>query len=337
MIDEIIENGVNEIIKNTSNVKHAFNNKTILVVGGAGFLGSWLCDVFIKLNSKVICQDNYATGDIKNMNHLLSEENFRLFKFDVAKKVVDEKIDFVIHMASRPSPENYRLNMIDTLLTNSQGTKNTLDLAKKNSCVFLFTSTSEIYGDAKIIPTPEEYWGNVNPIGERSCYDEGKRFGEALCMAYKKEHKLDTRILRIFNTYGPRMRADGTYGRAISRFVYRALTNQKLPIFGDGKQTRSFCYITDTIRGILSTLIVKPSYSVINVGNNKEVTIKELADIILKLTSSNSKIVYQEKMPDDPRRRCPDITKAKKTLKWVPQVSLTDGLKQTIKWFKENY
>ena len=336
MIDKIIENDLDEIIKNTNNVKTVFKNKTILVTGGAGFLGSWLCDVFFKLNSKVICQDNYSTGSVKNINHLIGSNNFRLIRSDVSKKIVDEKIDFVIHLASRASPENYRLNRIDTLLTNSQGTKNALELAKKNLCVFLFSSTSEIYGDAKIIPTPEEYWGNVNPIGERSCYDEGKRYGEALCMAYKNEHKLDSRIVRIFNTYGPRMRADGTYGRAISKFVSRALTNQELQIFGDGKQTRSFCYITDTIRGILSTLLTKSPYSIINLGNDKEVSIKELADIILKLTASNSKIVYKEKMPDDPRRRRPDITKAKKVLKLVPNVSLSEGLTRTIKWFKEN-
>ena len=336
MIDNLIENDLDKIIKNTNNVKTVFKNKTVLVTGGAGFLGSWLCDVFFKLNSKVICQDNYSTGSVKNINHLIGSNNFRLIRSDVSKKIVDEKIDFVIHLASRASPENYRLNRIDTLLTNSQGTKNALELAKKNSCVFLFSSTSEIYGDAKIIPTPEEYWGNVNPIGERSCYDEGKRYGEALCMAYKNEHKLDSRIVRIFNTYGPRMRADGTYGRAISKFVFRALTNQELQIFGDGKQTRSFCYITDTIRGILSTLLTKSPYSIINLGNDKEISIKELADIILKLTSSNSKIVYKEKMPDDPRRRRPDITKAKKTLNWSPKVELSEGLERTIKWFKEN-
>jgi len=336
MDDPIINDDVNQIIEKLKKFENSFKGKKFLVTGGGGFLGSWVCDVLLKLGGKVTCQDNFASGIEYNIKHLLEHENFEFVKLDVREKIADGDFDFLIHMASRASPEDYNRYQVETLLTNSEGLKNVLEHTKKNKSICLFASTSEIYGDAKIIPTPEEYWGNTNSIGERSCYDEGKRYGEALCAAYKQENKVNVKIVRIFNTYGPRIRPDGLYGRALPRFVLRALNNEDIVIFGDGNQTRSFCYVSDTITGILLFLVNNSNQFVLNIGGRNEITINELAQTIIKHTNSKSKIKFAERMPDDPRRRSPDISKAKKVLDWKPIVSLEDGLEKTINWLSRN-
>ncbi len=306
--------------------------------GGAGFIGSWLCDSLITLGAKVICIDDLSTGLNQNIAHLKENPNFQFIQKD-ASNLDDsfENPDLILHLASRASPEDYQQNPIDTLNANSLGSYKLLELARKHDATILFTSTSEVYGDAKVIPTPEEYWGNVNPVGVRSCYDEGKRFGEALFMAYHRQYGLDTRIVRIFNTYGPRLRADGFHGRALSRFIIQALTDQDITVYGDGTQTRSFCYITDTVRAILLAIRNKKMKGeVLNIGNPTEISITELAKKILQITNSRSRITFKPRSKDDPERRCPDIRKAKNILGWQPIVSLDEGLQRTISWFKKN-
>lgn len=335
MLDDIILEDLTEIENKNQSYKKCFENKNILVTGGAGFLGSWMCDALLTMGARINCIDNYSSGVANNIEHLLNKTNFKFINSDVKNEVHHEEFDYIIHLASRASPEDYHLHQIETLLTNAEGTKNMLELARKNNCIFLYFSTSEIYGDAQIIPTPEEYWGNVNSVGHRSCYDEGKRYGEALCMAYKREYGIDTRIVRIFNTFGPRIRADGPYGRALSRFILQALNGNDIIVYGDGSQTRSFCYVTDTIRGILLHLTNKTSFDIINLGAEGEITIKELANIIIQKTHSKSRIYYQEKSPDDPRRRCPDISRAKK-IGWKPEISFEKGLERTIEWTRKN-
>ncbi|RLI86354.1 MAG: SDR family NAD-dependent epimerase/dehydratase, partial [Archaeoglobales archaeon] len=250
MKENVIQEGMNEILKNLGDV--SFEDQTVLVTGGAGFLGSWLCDVLVSQSARVICLDNLASGLESNITHLLDQENFKFVKHDISQPIYfDEKIDVVMHLASRASPLEFDKFPIQILKANTLGTWIALGIAKKHKARFLFTSTSEVYGNPEVVPTPETYNGNVNPIGVRGCYDESKRAGEAMCMAYMRQHKLDVRIARIFNTYGPRMRADGVYGRVIPRFIKQALNNEPLTIFGDGKQTRSFCYVTDQIEGLL--------------------------------------------------------------------------------------
>ncbi len=336
MIDNIIEKDLDEIDSRIKHVKPFFEGKTFLVTGGAGFLGSWICDILLKIGAKVICQDNYSSGLHSNVEHLVNNPNFQLFNHDITKKVPEEKIDGVFHMASRASPEDYNLHQVETLLTNSEGIKQVLELAKINNCYCLFSSTSEIYGDAEIIPTPESYWGNVNSIGERSCYDEGKRYGEALCMAYFREYNTNVKIVRIFNTYGPRIRPDGPYGRALSRFVLNALNEEEISIYGDGEQTRSFCYVVDTVTGILLLMANKTNEIIFNIGNEKELTINQLANLIVEKINSKIKITYKEKMPDDPRRRRPEIIKAKKILGWDSETPFNKGLEKTIEWISNN-
>ena len=311
-----------------------FQNKKILISGGGGFLGSWLCDVFVKAGVNVVCLDNFSSGLKSNIEHLINKPNFKLIQKDICNVTSDESFDGVMHFASRASPEDYHEFQIETLLTNSLGTKNALDIALKNNCKFMYSSTSEVYGDSKILPTPEEYWGNVNPIGERSCYDEGKRYGEALCVAYNREHNLDVRLIRIFNTYGPRIRPDGNYGRALPRFVDKALKNETIKIFGDGLQTRSFCYVTDTITGILLYFLDDKNHGVVNIGSSIETTINNLAKTIVSKTNSKSKIEHVSESPDDPKRRQADTSKAKKCINWEPKVTLESGLAKTIDWIK---
>jgi len=307
--------------------------KTCLITGGAGFIGSHLCDRLIDEGWKVICMDNLITGKTVNIKHLMHNRNFSYIQHDVTKHIeVDGTIDFVIHMASIASPIDYRKYPIKTLKVGTLGTHNALGLARKKDAKFLFTSTSEVYGDPEVNPQPESYWGHVNPIGVRSCYDESKRAGEALTMAYHREHGIDTRIVRIFNTYGPRMRSND--GRVVPAFITQSLKNKPITVFGDGKQTRSFCYISDMIEGICK-LMHKKYHMPINAGNPDEKSIFELAETIIELTGSKSKIEFRPLPEDDPKVRCPDISVAKNILGWEPHISLKDGLEKTVEYFEQ--
>jgi len=327
-------NDVNEVLKNLGNVN--FEGRTVLVTGGAGFIGSWICDVLLKQNAKVICLDNFSSGLLENVAHNLENENFKLIKHDISNPIdLKEKVDFIIHAASRASPLEFDRYPIEIIKANTLGTLVALEIARKNDARLLFTSTSEVYGSAEVIPTPENYVGKVNPVGARSCYDESKRCGEALCMAYMNQYGLDVRIARIFNTYGPRLRADSVYGRVIPRFIVQALKNEPITIFGSGKQTRSFCYITDQVEGLLRLLWFDSCKGeVVNIGNPNEIAILELAKLIKEITGSKSEIKFCPPMPEDPKRRCPDITKARNLLRWEPKIGLEEGLRRTIKWFK---
>jgi len=332
MTEQIIREDVEKIATNeTLNP----SGRRILVTGGVGFLGSWLCDILARSLTEVFCLDNLATGKIENIDHLKANKNFHFIQGDVANFQPYQKLDFIFHLASRASPEEYQMHPIETLKANSLGTLAMLETARRNDAPLLYTSTSEVYGDAQVIPTPETYWGHVNPVGVRSCYDEGKRFSEALCMAYIREYGLDVRIVRIFNTYGPRIRADGAYARAIPRFITQALKGADITVYGDGAQTRSFCYVSDTIKGILNASAnPKARGEIFNIGNPQEMTILQLAEKIKEITHSPSKITFRPLPQDDPRRRCPDITKAKTILGWQPQTSLEEGLTKTIDWFR---
>lgn len=304
----------------------------ILLTGGAGFIGSHLCDCFIKKGHKVICLDNLITGKKSNVAHLLKNPNFKFIKHDVTKYIdVKGRIDYVLHFASPASPVDYLRYPIRTLKVGSLGTHNALGVAKSKNAKFFLASTSEVYGDPKVHPQKEDYWGNVNPIGPRGVYDESKRFAEAITIAYHKVHKIDVRIARIFNTYGPRMRQND--GRAIPAFLDHALKNKPLTIFGKGRQTRSFCFISDLIEGIYR-LMGSGENMPLNLGNNHEITISELAEKIIKLTKSKSKIIFKPLPKDDPKCRRPDISFAKRRLDWQPKVSLDEGLAKTIDWMK---
>ena len=307
--------------------------KKFLVTGGAGFIGSHLCERLLEEGFKVICIDNLITGDLKNIKQMLSNKNFRFIKHNVTKYIdLKDKINFVLHFASPASPEDYLKYPIQTLKVGSLGTHNSLGLAKEKKARFLLASTSEIYGDPQAHPQKESYWGNVNPIGVRGCYDESKRFAEAITMAYHRVHKIDTRVARIFNTYGPRMRIND--GRVIPNFIYQALNNKPLTVYGDGKQTRSFCYIDDLVEGIFRLLSANINLP-INLGNPQEFTIYQLAKLVIRLTGGKSKIVFKPLPQDDPRQRKPDISQAKKILKWHPKIELKQGLPRTIEWFNK--
>jgi len=332
VIDDIILEDVEKI--KSLQKGDVFAGKKVLVSGGAGFIGSWLCDVLISLGAEVTSVDDLSTGRIKNIDHLTKNPEFRLIKRDVCTFQSSDKIDFIFHMAGHASPEEYQVHPIETLQTSSLGSANMAELARKNDSTLLFASTSEVYGDAEVVPTPESYWGKVNPIGPRSCYDEGKRFAEALFVAYHKQYGLDVKIPRIFNSHGPRLREDGLYGRAMSRFIMQALADKPITVYGDGKQTRSFCYITDTVTGLmLLTASDKAKGEVVNVGNAQEVTILELAKKIKELTKCKSSLAFHPLPKDDPRRRCPDTSKLEKLVGWKPEVSFEDGLERTITWF----
>jgi len=304
-----------------------------VVTGGAGFLGSHLCDKLIQNGHKVICLDNLITGSLENIAHLFGSENFKFIKYDVTEFIyVDGKVDNILHFASPASPIDYLKFPIQTLKVGSLGTHKALGLAKAKKAKFLLASTSEVYGDPEIHPQPETYWGNVNPIGPRGVYDEAKRFAEAMTMAYHRYHGVDTRIVRIFNTYGPRMRLDD--GRVLPTFISQALKGEDLTVFGDGSQTRSFCYVDDLIEGIFRLMNVE-YYEPVNIGNPDEITILEFAEEVLKHTKSKSKIVFKELPVDDPKVRQPDITLAKKLLGWEPKVSRSEGIKITLDYFKK--
>jgi len=308
--------------------------KTVVVTGGAGFIGSHLCDRLINDGHEVICLDNFITGSKDNIRHLFKDHNFELIEHNVSKHIdIKGKVDFVLHFASPASPVDYLNFPIPTLKVGSLGTHNALGLAKTKKAKFMIASTSEVYGDPLIHPQTETYWGNVNPIGLRGCYDESKRFAEALTMAYHRMHKIDTKIIRIFNTYGPRMRMHD--GRVVPNFIYQALHNQPLTVYGKGRQTRSFCFVSDLVDGIFKMMHSKDNGPV-NLGNPNEFTIMELAKRVARLTGRESKIIYKPLPQDDPRQRQPDISKAKKILKWQPKIQLEEGLKITIDWFKNH-
>lgn len=306
----------------------------MVVTGGAGFLGAYLCQRLLRLDFKVICLDNLITGSRKNIAHLSADRNFCFIKHDVTKHIaLKEKISLILHFASPASPVDYLNYPIQTLKVGSLGTHNALGLAKKNKARFLLASTSEVYGDPLLHPQAEDYWGNVNCIGPRGVYDEAKRFAEAITMAYHRTHNIDTRIVRIFNTYGPRMRKND--GRAIPNFISQALEDKPLTVYGKGLQTRSFCYVDDLIDGIMKLLLVKgEAYLPTNIGNPSEMRLIDLAKTIIALTQSKSKIRFRRLPIDDPRQRKPDISRAKRFLSWQPKVELKSGLSKTIAWFR---
>lgn len=308
--------------------------KRILITGAAGFLGSHLCDRFLKEGYEVIGMDNLLTGNIQNIQHLFPLKEFQFYHHDVTKFVhVPGKIDYILHFASPASPIDYLKMPIQTLKVGALGTHNLLGLAKSKGARILVASTSEVYGDPLVHPQTEEYWGNVNPVGPRGVYDEAKRFMESITMAYHTFHNVDTRIIRIFNTYGPRMRLDD--GRALPTFMSQALRGEDITVYGDGSQTRSFCYVDDLVEGIYRLLLSdypKP----VNIGNPQEITLLQFAEEVLALTGSKSKIVFEPLPQDDPKQRQPNITKAQSILKWEPKVDRHEGLKRTLEYFKQH-
>jgi dTDP-glucose 4,6-dehydratase len=306
--------------------------KRILITGAAGFLGSHLCDRFIEEGYQVVGMDNLITGDLKNIEHLFPLKNFEFYNHDVSNFVhVAGKLDYILHFASPASPIDYLKIPIQTLKVGSLGTHNLLGLAKEKKAIFLIASTSEVYGDPTVHPQPEEYWGNVNPVGPRSVYDEAKRFQEAITMAYHTFHGLETRIVRIFNTYGPRMRLND--GRVLPAFIGQALRGEDLTIFGDGTQTRSFCYVDDLVEGIYR-LLMSDYVLPVNIGNPNEITMNDFAQEIIKLTGTSQKIINLPLPTDDPKQRRPDITKAQELLDWEPKIDRSEGLKITYDYFK---
>ena len=306
--------------------------KTVLITGGAGFIGSHLSQRLLKENYRVICIDNFITGNRDNLKDFKHDRNFSLENSDVCRNIrIAGRINYVLHCASLASPKDYLNFPIHTLKVGSLGTHNALGLARKKKAVFLLFSTSEVYGDPLEHPQREEYWGHVNTIGPRGCYDESKRFAEALTMAYRRAHKMHTRIVRIFNTYGPRMRSND--GRVVPNFIGQALKGKPLTVYGDGKQTRSFCYIDDLVEGIFRLMLSDYTLPV-NLGNPGEFTINQLVKLVLKITGSKSKVVFKPLPQDDPRQRRPDISKAKELLGWKPQVNLEEGLERTVGWLR---
>jgi UDP-glucuronate decarboxylase len=333
---EVIDNIVLEDIEKIKiDLKEdVFAAKKVLITGGAGFIGSWLCDALISLKGEVKCVDDLSTGRVKNVDHLKENPKFKFVQRDVCAFQGRDRFDFIFHMAGHSSPAEYQTHPIETLQASSFGSAKMAELARKNDATILFASTSEVYGDVEIVPTPESYWGKVNPIGPRSCYDEGKRFAEALFMSYHQQYGLDVKIPRIFNSYGPRLREDGLYGRAMSRFIMQALTDKPITVYGDGKQTRSFCYITDTAAGLMQLVASKKAKGeAVNIGNPREVSILELAEKIKDLTKCRSPLSFHPLPKDDPKRRCPDTSKLEKLTKWRSKIILEKGLKRTIAWF----
>lgn len=307
--------------------------KTVLVTGGAGFIGSHLCRFLLGEGFRVVCVDNFLTGDASNIADLKANGNFVLVEHDIIQPLnVDGAVDYILHFASPASPADYSNLPIQTLKVGAMGTHNALGIAKAKGAVFLLASTSEVYGDPLVHPQPESYWGNVNPIGPRGVYDEAKRFAEALVMAYHSYHAMDTKIARIFNTFGPNMRRND--GRAVPNFITQALADESITVYGKGSQTRSFCYVADLVDGIYRLMLSKVNEPV-NIGNPEEHTVLELAEKIIRLAGSGSKVVFRPLPVDDPKTRCPDIAKARKLLGWQPKVSLDDGLRRTIEWFRK--
>jgi len=314
-------------------MKKKSKKQTVLITGGAGFIGSHLCDHFLERGANVICVDNFLTGSLKNIEHHLKDRRFFLVEHDISKPIrFKTPIDSIFHFASPASPVDYLKHPIKTLKVGSLGTHNALGLAKAKGARFTLASTSEVYGDPEVHPQVETYWGHVNPIGPRGVYDEAKRFAEALSLAYKRTHRLDVKIVRIFNTYGPRMRLND--GRVVPAFIGQALQNKPLTVFGDGSQTRSFCYCSDLIEGIYR-LMMSAQVEPVNIGNPHEWTVLEFAKEIIRRTGAKSKIVLKPLPEDDPRQRKPDIKRARKMLAWEPEVSLAKGLGRTIAYFRK--
>lgn len=312
----------------------AGDKSRILVTGGAGFIGSHLCEHLLSRGHYVICLDNLSTGDSANISGFQGLDNFRFEEKDV-EDPMDYDVQCIFHLASPASPVDYYRMPVKTMTTNSIGTRSSLELARKSGARMLICSTSEVYGDPMVSPQPEEYFGNVNPVGLRSCYDEGKRFSEALCKAYEREHKVDVVIIRIFNTYGPRMQKGD--GRVIPNFVCQALAGEPMTIYGDGGQTRSFCYVSDMVRGLALAMFTKEaSGEVINIGNPQEKTINDLAELVKRKIGSDSALSFMELPENDPKVRKPDISKAKALLGWTPEVDLENGLDHVIDWFSKN-
>jgi len=306
----------------------------IVITGGAGFVGSHLADFLLDMGHNVICLDNLITGNVDNIKHLEGKENFRFITLDINQYIdIPNDVDYILHFASPASPADFDRFPIQILKAGGVGALNALGLAKDKNAKFLLASSSEVYGDSLINPQTEDYWGNVNPIGVRGVYDEAKRFAEALTMAYHRQHGIDAKIARIFNTYGPRMRKDD--GRAIPTFINQALNNEPLTVFGDGSQTRSFCYVSDLIEAI-HKLMLSDINEPVNLGNPHEMTLKELAEMVIELAGNKSQIVYKPLPQDDPKTRRPDIAKAQRLLGWQPQISLEEGLLKTIEWFRAN-
>jgi len=309
------------------------SKRTAVVTGGAGFLGSHLTDRLLSEGFRVIAIDNFITGSTANIEHLAGRDDYKFIKHDVSNYIyLPDDIDFVFHLASPASPVDYLEHPIPTLKVGAMGTHNTLGLAKAKKATFLLASTSECYGDPLVHPQREDYWGNVNPVGPRGVYDEAKRFAEAMTMAYHRYHKVDTKIVRIFNTYGPRMRLRD--GRVVPAFVSQALTGESLTVFGDGSQTRSFCYCSDLIDGIFR-LALSDFHEPVNIGNPREMTIKQFGEEIIRITGASSQIEYRPLPVDDPKVRQPDISRAKKVLGWEPKVDFEEGIKKTIDYFRE--
>ncbi|MCP4649272.1 MAG: SDR family oxidoreductase [PVC group bacterium] len=305
----------------------------ILITGGAGFIGSHLCKRFLSEGHSVICLDNFITGSRKNVESVLENDKFKLIEHDISNPIIlDEDIDWVLHFASLASPVHYMKYPIKTLKSGLNGTHNCLGIAKAKNAKFFLASTSEVYGDPLVHPQTEDYWGNVNPVGIRSCYDESKRGAEALTYAYMRKHDVDVRVIRIFNTYGPNMQIND--GRVVSNFIVQALNNEDLTIYGDGLQTRSFCYVDDLVAGIRKLMEVDYKQP-LNLGNPGEYTVADLAKMIIELIGANSKIKFELLPQDDPKRRRPDITKVKAMLGWEPQVPVQEGIKKTAEWFAE--
>jgi len=308
-------------------------HKRVLVTGGAGFLGSHLCERLLEAGHDVLCVDNFFTGTRRNISHLLDNRRFELLRHDVTFPLYVE-VDEIYNLACPASPVHYQFDPVQTTKTSVMGVINMLGLAKRVKAKLLQASTSEVYGDPVVHPQPEEYWGNVNPVGLRSCYDEGKRCAETLVFDYVRQHNVPAKVIRIFNTYGPRMHPND--GRVVSNFVVQALSGKDITLYGDGNQTRSFCYVDDLVEGMIRMMATsRETTGPINIGNPNEFTIRELAELVLKLTSSKSKLVFEPLPSDDPKQRQPDIRKAKETLKWEPTIALSDGLVKTIKYFEE--
>lgn len=305
--------------------------KNILVTGGAGFIGSHLCEKLLEQGNHIICLDNFFTGSRKNVEHLFDNREFELIRHDIIEPIILE-VDQIYNLACPASPVHYQYNAIKTIKTNVLGVTNMLDLADSTKARILQASTSEVYGDPIVHPQKESYWGNVNPIGIRSCYDEGKRVAETLMMDYHRQHKVDIRIIRIFNTYGPRMAQND--GRVVSNFIVQALKNEDITIYGDGSQTRSFCYVDDLVRGMISLMNTENFMGPVNVGNDGEYTILDLAKMIIELTNSSSKLIFKPLPSDDPCQRKPDLSLAKEKLEYAPTVNVKDGLLKTIEYFQ---
>jgi len=331
--DQIINQDLDAIRKSID--PSAFQGKGVLVSGGSGFLGSWICDTLIGLDSRIICLDNLSTGVFENIDHLKTVKSFKFERADVCTYSKNPKVDMVFHLASRPAPEDYQKHPVETALASATGTDRMLDLARKNDARVFYASSSEAYGDPEVFPTPESYEGKVDPLGPRSCYEEGKRFGEALCKAYHDQYGLDVRIARLFNSYGPRLRAEGLYGRVISRFILQALRGDDITVFGDGSQTRSFSYVTDTVSASLLFMgLDRSSEMVLNIGMKVENNIRDLAERIKAIAVSDSSVRFLPLPAGDHMRRLPDTARMERLLGWSPSLRLETGLDRTLRWFR---